>query len=152
MDNVHRLYSLCWGTIEMVVGLSPTLRNGMWNDGRSGLRIRPLTLPDVLPSDSARHGQVYCKGPRTALSRGKSIRGVKGSLRPYSLHALTVLRVVCFPCLRRGLAGGRCLQRCKATALCWGTPRRGVRLTLRAGRCCRLQIRFHRPLCHSLER
>ena len=106
----------------MVVGLSPALRNGMWNDGPSGLRIRPLTLPDVLPSDSARHGQVYCKGPRTALSRRQFIRGVKGSLRPYALHALTLLRVAFFPCLRRGLAGGRCLQSGKATALCWGTP------------------------------
>jgi len=94
-------------------------------DGQSGLRIRPLTLPDVLPSDSARHGQVYCKGPRTALSRAESIRGVKGSLRPYSLHALTVLRVAFFPCLRRGLAGGRCLQRCKATA-CVGEHLEGM--------------------------
>ncbi len=67
----------------------------MWNDGRSRLRMRPLTLPDVLPSDSARHGQVYCKRPRTALSQGKSIRGVKGTLRPHALDALTVLRVVC---------------------------------------------------------
>jgi len=152
MDNVHRLYSLCRGTIEMVVGLSPALGNRMWNDGRSGLRIRPLTLPDVLPSDSARHGQVYCKGPRTALSRGKSIRGVKGSLRPSSLHALTVLRVAFFPCLRRGLAGGRCLQRCKATALCWGTPRRDDLLLRLAGRCCRLQSRFHRFPCRCVER
>ena len=65
----------------------------MWNDGQSGLRMRPLTLPDMLPSDSARHGQVYCNEPRTALSRSKSIRGVKGALRPHALHALTVLCV-----------------------------------------------------------
>ena len=58
--------------------------------------MRPLTLPDVQPSDSARHGQIYCKEPRTALSRGQSIRGVKGALRPHVLDALPVLRIYGF--------------------------------------------------------
>jgi len=88
----NALRVICFNSLVQAIA---RYEDEMWNDGRSRLRMRPLTLPDVLPSDSARHGQVYCKGPRTALSRGKSIRGVKGSLRPHALDALTVLRVVC---------------------------------------------------------